>query len=457
MIEFKTIKYFMKKFSFLKFLPLLMMVVFFSCKEESSVMLENTISLDQKEVVLNPGGTATLKAFLLQSKDGNRVMTGDDVSLVWESANDSIATVSDGVITAVTGGVVDIIVKSNGLDNVPEQRCKVTVRDVYVCGEYGTKDARNACVWKNDKIFQTLATDAEAYANAMVVTDAKDIYVAGNVAGEGKVWKNGAELYTFGTELKSIAVDGGNVYVGGVDGTTGKVWKNGEVILTADGAKINAVCVDAGIVFAAGVNGTAATIWKDGEATVLAENGEVNSLYIENGVVYAGGVVAGKAVVWESGKERIVLGDKTVINSLVKVNGDIYSCGYFTNNLSAVLAQLWINEEAQKVQAFDKDSKPIIVDYLKEFVIGKDADGKLVYSKANLGNKETVYATSIYNSLEDIYVAGYLNKTQTNAVYWKNGEPQRLEKDIYDESEIIFDGDYTPKNNRSRATAVVVK
>ncbi len=441
----------MKKISFLKFLPLLMMVVFFSCKEENSVMLENTISLDQKEVVLNPGGTATLKAFLLQSKDGNRVLTGDDVSLVWESANDSIATVSDGVITAVTGGVVDIIVKSNGLENVPEQRCTVTVRDVFVCGEYGTKDARNACVWKNDKIHYTLATDAEAYANAMVVTDNKEIYVAGNVAGEGKVWKNGAELYTFGTELTSIAVVGSDVYVGGIDGTVGKVWKKDEVVLTVDGAKINAVCVNAGIVFAAGVNGTAATIWKDGTPTELVPNGEVNALYIQDGTVYAAGLDGDKAVIWNGGSVLYDLKEKSVVSALTMINGNVYSCGYLTNSTNAELAQLWIGEEAQK-NPTDKTK-----DYLKEFVIGKSKEGKTVYSKTDLGNSEAVHATALCSSLEDVYVAGFLNKTQTNAVYWKNGEAQKLEKYIFNESEPIFDGGYKPGANRSRATGIVVK
>ena len=96
------------------FLPLLAMVVFFSCKEEGSVKIESSISLEQKEVVLNPGGTATLTATLIQAIDGSRVSTGDDVTLTWTSTNDSIVTVSDGVVTAVAAGTAKITVTYDG-------------------------------------------------------------------------------------------------------------------------------------------------------------------------------------------------------------------------------------------------------------------------------------------------------------------------------------------------------
>ncbi|MGM9818629.1 MAG: Ig-like domain-containing protein [Paludibacteraceae bacterium] len=448
----------MKKFNFLMLLPLLAMVVFFSCKEEGSVKIESSISLEQKEVVLNPGGTATLTATLIQAIDGSRVRTGDDATLTWTSTNDSIATVSYGVVTAVTGGEVDIIVSTTNVDNVPEQRCRVVVRDIYVAGEYGDNTTRTACVWKNNKVFYNLASGANAFANAMVVTDNKDVYVAGNVNNVGKVWKNGAELYTgLGTELKSLVVDGSDVYVAGADANTSeaKVWKNGTAELSVAGATFNALAVNGGTIYVGGKLDNKATIWKGDAATPLVEaTSVVNGLCINGADVYAAGVetnAGGSAVgkVWKSNQELYAFDNNTTATEVLFADNKLYTCGYQENSSSSIKAKLWIDGVQKTASELDKE-------YLGEFVVGKNELKKELYTYTDLSSAGIVEAHSIYISLDDIYVAGYFNSSNmTTAVYWKNGEPQSLEKNNI--SEIIWNSSFTPGTNRTRATAIVVK
>ena len=438
------------------FLPLLAMVVFFSCKEEGSVKIESSISLEQKEVVLNPGGTATLTATLIQAIDGSRVSTGDDVTLTWTSTNDSIVTVSDGVVTAVTGGEVDIIVSTTNVDNVPEQRCRVVVRDIYVAGEYGDKTTRTACVWKNNKVFYNLASGANAFANAMVVTDNKDVYVAGNVNNVGKVWKNGAELYTtgLGTELKSLVVDGSDVYVAGADASEAKVWKNGTAELSVAGATFNALAVNGGTIYVGGKLDNKATIWKGDAATPLTDaESVVNGLCINGADVYAAGV-EGVGKVWKSNQELYAFDNNTTATEVLFSDNKLYTCGYQGNSSTSIKAKLWIDGTEKTASELGKE-------YLGEFVVGKNEQNKELYTYTDLSSAGIVEAHSIYISLDDIYVAGYFNSSNmTTAVYWKNGEPQSLEKNNI--SETIWNSGldptkFIPGTNRTRATAIVVK
>jgi|GEM_PF-5506870 len=446
----------MKKINFLKFLPLLAMMVFFSCKEESSIKIESSISLDKNEIVLNPGGTATLNAKLMQAIDGDRVTTGDDVSLTWTSSNDSIATVSYGVVTAVTGGEVEIIVSAANVDNVPEKRCKVVVRDVYVAGEFGDNTSKTACVWKNNKVFYALASDANAFANAMVVTDTKDVYVVGNVANVGKVWKNGAEVASLGTALNAIWVESNDVYVAGVDNTTAKVWRNGTELYTAENATFKSVAVVSDKVYAGGfisfegLENDSAAIWTNGTVKILAK-GVVNALSTDGSDLYFAGkdVVAGKGIVWKNNQELYTFEKDTEATGLALVDNNLYVCGFYGGSTSAIKAKVWKNGVEIPSAELDKE-------YLSEFVVGKNTEGADQYVYTELSANGKVKASSVYISLDDLYVSGYFDNTLTSAVYWKNGKSQKLEKD--NANEVIMNGsDYLQGKNRARATSIVVK
>lgn len=442
----------MKKIDFLKFLPLLAMVVFFSCKEDGSIKIDSSISLDKNEVVLNPGGTVTLNAKLMQAIDGGRVSTSDDVSLTWTSSNDSIATVSYGVVTAVTGGEVEIIVSAANVDNVQEKRCKVVVRDVYVSGEYGNATERTACVWKNNKLLYSLASDVNAFANAMVVTDTKDVYVVGNVAGVGKVWKNGAEVASYGTALNAICVEAGDVYVAGTDNTTAKVWKNGAELYTAEDATFKSIAVSDNVYvggytsFEGGYENDSATIWKNGVAEILAK-GAVNALLADGANLYAAGTDETYGKVWKNSQELYVFEKNTQATGITLADNKIYTCG-FSGNTGKIIAKVWENGAQLVSTEVDKE-------YLGEFIVGKNEEGKDLWTYSDLNNDGKVKTSAVCVSLDDLYVSGYFDNKSSNAVYWKNGTSEKLER--CKTNEVIMGSNFVGGNVRERATAIVVK
>lgn len=76
------------------------------------------VSLDQKEVTLQIGQTATLVATVAPE-------AAADKSITWSTSDEGVATVVDGFITAVNKGECDITVKTN--DGGFEDMCHVTV------------------------------------------------------------------------------------------------------------------------------------------------------------------------------------------------------------------------------------------------------------------------------------------------------------------------------------------
>lgn len=440
-----TLIMFMKNIRIFGLLPLMAMLLLFSCKEQESILLESSIALGQKEMVMNPGGTATLQATLMQVIDGQRVGTSDDKTLKWASSNDSIATVSNGVVTAITGGVVDIIVSTENVDGVAEQRCRVTVQDVFVAGEYGTKTSHVACVWKNNKVLYNLATAADAYANDMVVTDSKSIYAVGSADGAGKLWLDGAEVASYGTSLKAVAVDGSDVYVVGQDGTDAKLWKNGTESLAAANATFNDVCVENGKVVVAGTKDNAAVVWVDGAESVFAATGVVNSVYYQGADLYvAANVGTDSCKVWKNSPAQVVMMEQRVEANVVAADGEkVYVAGIRDKN-----PNLWIDGTLiTKVGTTPN--------YFENFCLGKGDKGK-VYSNEKVGTNGKITPTSLCISLGDIFATGFFFDSNVEVgTYWVNGVPQILESITQDE---VFEP-WTPNNilGRSRTTAIVVK
>jgi len=152
----------------------------------------------------------------------------------------------------------------------------VSGNDVYACGSENSQ-ASNAVVWKNGKIFNTLAKGyynsssnyLYYYANAMQIID-NDVYVVGyssgnSSLGSNKTWKNGTELYSGGGS-SGIVVSGNNIYT--LSGTA--VWKNGTVFYQLDkNSTATSFCVVGNDVYVAGYENTiwarnVATVWKNG-------------------------------------------------------------------------------------------------------------------------------------------------------------------------------------------------
>ena len=84
----------------------------------------SSISLDQSAVSLSVGKTQTLTPTILPDNAAYKTVT-------WASSNDSVATVSNGVVTAVAEGTATITVTAtNGTDDTSDDKtatCEVTV------------------------------------------------------------------------------------------------------------------------------------------------------------------------------------------------------------------------------------------------------------------------------------------------------------------------------------------
>ena len=85
------------------------------------------LAVSQSSVSLNVGGSATLSATYYKNADGTRVSSTDVSSYAaWTSSNTSVATVSNGKITAVAAGTATITATYNGY----KATASVTVKDV---------------------------------------------------------------------------------------------------------------------------------------------------------------------------------------------------------------------------------------------------------------------------------------------------------------------------------------
>ena len=97
-------------------LPLL--TVFFSCQEEELPIAVTSVSLNSTSMELVEGTTQTLVATVSPSNAENQ-------KVIWSSSNSSVASVADGVVTAIKAGTATITVKTD--DGAKTATCNVTV------------------------------------------------------------------------------------------------------------------------------------------------------------------------------------------------------------------------------------------------------------------------------------------------------------------------------------------
>ena len=122
--------------------------------------VETSITLDQPKLSLKAGETATLKA----------TTTPADAEVTWKSSNDNIATVKDGVVTAVAAGEATITATAGG----KSAECVVTVSAAAV--EPGDKpDAPSYDTLKEVKV-SDFNTDGskELYVKSITPNNAKE-------------------------------------------------------------------------------------------------------------------------------------------------------------------------------------------------------------------------------------------------------------------------------------------
>jgi hypothetical protein len=316
-----------------------------------------------------------------------------------------------------------------------------------------------------------------------------DVYVAGYVsdlsAGIPAYWKNGKLVlidsahYNFtpsygllGASALSMAVSGNDVYLTGYEiyqsPYTGNhyyaiCWKNGMPgNLTGGGATsteaANSIAVSGKDVYVAGAedvstNNYVARYWKNGNRVNLSggtNNSYANSIAVSGTDVYAAGYeeigYQWIAKYWKNGNPvNLTDGTKYAqITSIAASGNNVYVAGYEEDNNRNYVAKYWKNGTPVNLTGSTGSEIPtaIAVSGTDVYVAGFDgarpnlplsSDGGVAKywkngSPVNLtdGSKRAS-ATSIAVSGNDVYVAGYEEKTAGSydyvAKYWKNGTP----------------------------------
>ena len=108
----------MKKF-FIKVLNLVILTLgLISCTEEPAPIAVSAVTLNSTSMTLVEGDTQTLIATVSPSNAENQ-------KVLWSSSNSSVASVKEGVVTAIKPGSATITVKSD--DGGKIATCSVTV------------------------------------------------------------------------------------------------------------------------------------------------------------------------------------------------------------------------------------------------------------------------------------------------------------------------------------------
>jgi hypothetical protein len=357
----------------------------------------------------------------------------DNQTVTWSSDDPAVATVVDGLVTAVADGTAIITVTTQ--DGSYTAACTITVRtpDVYVAG----MSSGGATLWKNGAA-QNLSGEAVSSAHSVFVLGS-DVYVAGRSSGGATLWKNGVAQYLtgpicYGCQANSVFVSGSDVYVAGMSNYRATLWKNGVVQNLDEVQNFNyymtqahSVAVAGSDVYVAGYvhelqncyywgcgdTVPVAVLWKNGVAQKISDAFYANSVFVDGSDVYVAlegyeaTLVEGFnyynrtsiAKLWKNGIVQNLPGG-TAATSVYVSNNDVYVTGYDEDkHYSRAVAKLWKNGVAQ--------------DDL--------TDG------SKWGEASSVY---VFGS--DVYVVGYegtsvwLGTLSGTVKLWKNGVAQDL-------------------------------
>jgi hypothetical protein len=190
--------------------------------------------------------------------------------------------------------------------------------------------ASYAIIWRNSSNVSILAfTNSSSTGCSAVMASGTDMYAAGSVNGEAKLWKNGTEqpltnpsIPSTSVEVVGIDVEGTDVYVVGYgSGTNFRVWKNGiptDINTNGEGYPTS-IAVSGTDVYVGGYEKVAgkwvATYWKNGTAIHIGDASRhsfVRGMAIKGTTVYATGEqrdannISDYAALWTNGSLSII-------------------------------------------------------------------------------------------------------------------------------------------------------
>lgn len=372
-------------------LPCLLLL--FSCTKQAEVALEG-ININKSSLIIGVGGEEALQIFAYPEG-------AYDYEIIWKSSDESIATVSNGVVYGISKGQVQIVAST--VDSKFNASSTVTVVDIEfyketigilegnvlnidfsadpaIIGdiEWSSSDSSIATV-TNGEIRGIAEGTAIIYAkykniNRSCIVKVEslepkkgDIYTVRNLDGVSSVWKNDNMLYKLSeNEYMSIArqitVIGNDVYaIGEIRNeediiSRPCIWKNGAPIkLFEDRATyVTSMAFNGDDIYVAGATTESTVIWKNGKQLLeFPDKSGKGIIIIDNNDIY---LSTGKSVtvqtssnsshgfwvgvVYKNDQLLYQLTESTAsqIESMYLYNGDIYTCGCSEN-----YAKVWVN------------------------------------------------------------------------------------------------------------------
>ncbi|NLJ82074.1 MAG: Ig domain-containing protein [Bacteroidales bacterium] len=364
---------------------------FFSCKNDDV----DALTLDKTSAILAVKSTLTLNVKIDPANARNK-------QIIWTSDNPSVATVTNGEVSAISDGIA--VITATTKNGICQDTCTIlaTSKTIYMVGAVNGE----VILWKNGVLQKMEEKYNTSYVNrgtSIFVSDNDDVYVTGDVNESAKLWKNGIlQNLEDGKRgrASSVFVSGSNVYVAGeisVKGTTiATLWKNGlrqNLEKTDSYSYASSVFVSENDVYVVGGTHGFARLWKNG---VIQYSGDTNHKYIS-----------------------------------VSVSGnDIYVVGYVStfSDPKNWIATLWKNDVAQYLT--DENSYSIAYSaFVSEndvYVIGR-ANGIITLwkngIKQKLENADVSHSPSVFVSDNNVYVGGFRK-------LWVNGRVFNLDEEF---------------------------
>ena len=167
-----------------------------SCTEEPAIVAVTSVTLDSTSITLVEGDSQTLTATVSPSNAENQ-------KVLWSSSNSSVASVKEGVVTALKVGNATITAKTD--DGGKTATCKVIVetKDIPVTGV--TLDKTSYEMTEGDEFTLTATVNPENATNKNISWSSSNTSVATVENGKVKALKTGTATITVKTE------DGGKV------------------------------------------------------------------------------------------------------------------------------------------------------------------------------------------------------------------------------------------------------
>ena len=172
-------------------LMLSLVLVFVGCAEDPAPIVVTSVTLDSTSMTLVEGDTQKLTATISPSNAENK-------AVIWTSSNSSVASVKDGLVTAIKSGTATITVKTD--DGAKTATCMVTVeaKTIQVTGV--TLNKASYEMTEGDEVILSATVSPENATNKNVSWSSSNTSVANVDNGKVTALKAGTATITVKTE-----------------------------------------------------------------------------------------------------------------------------------------------------------------------------------------------------------------------------------------------------------------